>query len=152
MVQIFLWSGTTVHHHDVGDFVGAVTCGTHPGHAIVSGNEWDGPVTSDTLKIIDISAITSTSYIHRKFADHIASSFGYSGTPQTLLFYPNGITFDTDQFTSSVKSSLDSVGRAPMEFDDLWNTIGLTSYATSAEVESIATDHYTLDASDIPYF
>ena len=152
MVQIFLWSGTTVYPHNVGDFVGACDSGIHPGYSIVGGSAWDGPVTSNTLKIIDVSGVTSKLYIYRKVADYIASSFGYPGTPQALLFYPNGVTFDTDQFTSSVKSSLDDVGRASMDFDDLWDTFTLGRYATSANVEAIVTDNYTLDASDIPYF
>lgn len=152
MVQIFLWSGTTVYPHNVGDFVGACDSGIHPGYSIVGGSAWDGPVTSNTLKIIDVSGVTSKLYIYRKVADYIASSFGYPGTPQALLFYPNGVTFDTDQFTSSVKSSLDDVGRASMDFDDLWDTLTLGRYTTSASVEAVVTDNYTLDASDIPYF
>lgn len=152
MVQIFLWSGTTVYPHNVGDFVGACDSGTHPGYSIVGGSAWDDPVTSNTLKIIDVSGVTSKLYIYRKVADYIASSFGYPGTPQALLFYPNGVTFDTDQFTSSVKSSLDDVGRASMDFDDLWDTLTLGRYTTSASVEAVVTDNYTLDASDIPYF
>lgn len=151
MVQIFLWKNTTSVRHGVGEFIGVIEDEIHPGYDIASGTEWDGPITSDTLSVIDVSSVSSTSYLLRESADYVASSFGYSGTPLELLHYPTLVTFNTDQFTSSVKTSLANVGRASMDFDDLWGTIGISNGVTSESIESLITQNYILDASDVPY-
>lgn len=152
MVQIFLWNLSGHSRHAIGDFISVIPDNIHPGTEHVSGGSWDDPVTKGHDEIIDVTDVSSVRYVYRKFADHIASSFGYSGTPTELYSYHHVITFDHDQFPESVRTSLATNGRASMVFDDLWNAIGFTNSTTSGSVEAWVTQDYTLDASDIPYF